>query len=117
MVRHEGTLRIALAFAALLASLSMVVWRQSRALSMLRELDALRSERAVKESERSRLSERIQHLESRSRILEVAGERWGMRVPGADEVWVLRLGPDTPAIRPAAPLRVTTANIAPGGHD
>jgi cell division protein FtsL len=111
-MRHEGTLRIALAFAALLGSLSMVVWRQSRALSMLRELDALRSERAVMESDRSRLTERIQHLESRARIMEVAGERWGMRVPGAGEVWVLKVWPEGPAARPLPPLRVASANVA-----
>jgi cell division protein FtsL len=112
VMRHEGTLRVALAFAALLGSLSMVVWRQSRALSMLRELDTLRSERAMMESERSRLSERIQHLESRTRVLEVAAERWGMRVPEAGEVWILRLHPDTTVVRPTAPLRVATVGVA-----
>ncbi len=116
-MRHEGTLRIALAFAALLGSLSMVVWRQSRALSLLRELDALRSERAVMESERSLLNERIQHLESRARIVEVAGERWGMRVPGAGEVWVLKVRPDGPAAPLLAPLRVASANVAPKGRN
>jgi len=116
-MRHEGTLRVALAFAALLGSLSMVVWRQSRALSMLRDLDALRSARAVMESERSRLSERIQHLESRARIVEVAAERWGMRVPGAGEVWVLRLRPEPPLARPVVPLRVAAADVAPEPHD
>lgn len=113
-MRHEGTLRIALAFAALLGSLSMVVWRQSRALSMLQDLDALRSERAVMESERSHLNERVQHLESRARIVEVAGARWGMRVPGAGEVWVLKVRPEDPAARRRPPLRVASANVAPG---
>jgi cell division protein FtsL len=111
-MRHEGTLRVALAFAALLGSLSLVVWRQSRALTMLRELDSLRSERAVLESERSRLSERIQHLESRARIMDVAGERWGMRVPASGEVWILKVRPDTPVPGAVRPLRVAAANVA-----
>ena len=79
----EGAIRVALAFAALLASLSLVISRQSRAMAELRALDAVRSARAVAESDRSQLSGRVQMLESRSRILEVAGQRLGMRVPAA----------------------------------
>jgi cell division protein FtsL len=89
MMRGAGTIRVALAFAALLASLSMVVWRQSRAQDALRVLEAARAERALVEAERSALTRRIQRLESRARVVAVAGERFGMRVPSADEIVIL----------------------------
>lgn len=116
-MRHEGTLRVALAFAALLGSLSMVIWRQSVALDMLRELDALRTERAVMESERSRLNERIQHLESRARIMEEAAVRWGMRVPASGEAVVLRLRPEPPAVPETGALRIAAADAGTGSRD
>jgi hypothetical protein len=85
VTRAGGTIRVALAFAALLSSLSLVVWRQSRASEVLRELDELRSARAVAESERAALSARIQG---------VVEERWGMRVPASGEmVTLLRPAP------------------------
>ena len=93
MTRTGGTIRVALAFAALLASLSLVVWRQSRASEVLRELDGLRSARAVAESERAAVSATIQKLESRARIKGVVEERWGMRVPASGELVTL-LRPD-----------------------
>jgi cell division protein FtsL len=88
-MRASGAVRVALAFAALLASLSLVVYRQSRALEVLRELDALRSARAVAESERAVLSAEVQELESRARIKAVAEARWGMRVPVSGELVTL----------------------------
>lgn len=87
----SGVLTAALAFAALLASLSLVVWRQSRALDALRALDAVRSERAVVEAERVDLGRRKQMLESRSRVVKAAGERLGMRVPRGAEIVILPL--------------------------
>lgn len=90
---HQGTLRVALAFAVLLASLSLVVRRQSGAYEALRALDGLRTRRAVVESERSRLIALIQQLESRARIAGVAARWWGMRVPASDEEFVIMLRP------------------------
>jgi cell division protein FtsL len=88
-MRGPGTIRVALTFAALLASLGGVIWRQSRSLEVLRELDGMRRARAAVESERAQLAASIQRLESRSRIREIAQERYGMRVPSADEIIVL----------------------------
>lgn len=89
----EGTVRVALAFAAFLGSLSLVIWRQSRALEVLRELDGARVERASIESAKSRQMEAIQHLESRGRIADLTGKRWGMRVPSSDEEFVIMVRP------------------------
>lgn len=99
----EGTLRVALAFAAFLGSLSLVIWRQSHALEVLRGLDGARVQRAAVESEKSRSIEEIQFLESRGRIANVAGSRWGMRVPSSDEEFVIMLRPDGGYVSPAIP--------------
>ena len=88
-----GVRGVALAFAGLLAALSLVVWRQSRALEVLRALDAARRARAVAEAERAELLRRIQYLESRARVVSAAGARLGMRVPEGPELVVLPLGP------------------------
>jgi hypothetical protein len=89
MKGSAGTIRVALAFAALLASLSLVVWRQSRALETLRSLDSLRAERAVVEAERATVAREIQRLESRARLVAVGANRFGMRVPSGREITIL----------------------------
>lgn len=93
-MRGQGTIRVVLAFAALLASLTLVVWRQSRSLELLRQLDEVRSERALLEAERASLTSRIQTLEGRARIRRVAGARLGLRVPTAEDLVTLRLRPE-----------------------
>lgn len=107
----QGTLRVALAFAAFLGSLSLVIWRQSRALEVLRQLDAARVERGAVESDRSRQLEEIQYLESRGRISNVVGERWDMRVPSSDEEFVIMVRPDL-AEPSAAPTRQVRTGVA-----
>lgn len=90
MRRGNGAIRMGAACALFFASLSLVVWRQSRALDELRGLDAARAERAQLQAERSAFQREIQHLESRPRILAVAGERLGMRVPTHSEIIFLQ---------------------------
>jgi cell division protein FtsL len=85
----RGTIRTAIAFAALLAALTSVVWRQSRALEVLRELDAVRQDRALAEAERARLVHEAQRLESRPRVLAAAGRRLNLRVPAASEIVIV----------------------------
>lgn len=101
MRSHAGVLRLAIAFAALLGSLSMVVWRQSRALELLREMDSTRAARAIGEAERSELARRVQYLESRARVVADAQARLGMRVPSAHEIVILPLGERSAAAGPA----------------
>jgi hypothetical protein len=88
---HSGTIRLALAFAALLASLTLVIWRQSRALDMLRSIDQMRGARVIAEAERADLLRRIQGLESRARVVADAGTLLGMHVPSAQEIVILPL--------------------------
>jgi cell division protein FtsL len=90
MSRGSGAIRMGMALTLLFASLSMVVWRQSRALEELRGLDAARSSRAVLQAERTALQREIQRLESRSRIIAVAGDRFGLRMPAGSEIVILQ---------------------------
>lgn len=92
MRTHAGLLRLALLSAALLGSLSLVVWRQSRALELLRDLDRTRMSGAIAEAQRSDLSRRVEYLESRARVVREAGARLGLRVPSADEIVILPVG-------------------------
>ncbi len=86
MMELGGVVRMALAVALLLASLSFVTWRQSRAFEALAELDRLRDEAAVARAQRSELMRRIQFLESRVRVVPEARKRLGMHMPSAEEM-------------------------------
>lgn len=79
----------ALAVAILLASLSLVTWRQARALETLAELDAVRQEHALARAERVELQRTIQYLESRGRVVPEARERLGMHLPRGNELELL----------------------------
>lgn len=80
---------VALAVAAILAALSLVTWRQARALEALAEVDRVHREVLLAESERGELLRDIQHLESRARIVADARERLGMRLPEGSEIVLL----------------------------
>jgi hypothetical protein len=96
MHSRVGVLRLALAFTALIASMTLVVWRQSRALELLRELEQARMARAIGEADRSELMRRIELLESRAQVVSTASVRLGLRVPSADEIIILPLGMPVP---------------------
>jgi cell division protein FtsL len=103
MRRGSGAIRMGIACALLFASLSLVVWRQSRALEEVRALDVSRSKRALLEAERTQLQREIQRLESRARVVAVAGSRLGLRVPSAQEIVILQ--------EPAGPLADEGAGV------
>jgi cell division protein FtsL len=89
MTRLAGTSMVALATAALLASLSLVTWRQARAMESLEKLDGLRRELSLGESERADLLSSVRVLESRGRVVPEAREELGMRMPDASEIVIL----------------------------
>ncbi len=89
MKRGAPTLRVAAGAAALLLSLGSVVWRQSRALETLAELDRDRDRRTLLLAERAELDRRIQKLESRGRVIPDAERRLGLRIPQAAEIVIL----------------------------
>ena len=86
MGRLTASALVAVALVLLLASLSLVTWRQSRALESLAALDSIRRERSLAEAEVTELTRRIQHLESRSRVVADARARLDMHVPSDDEI-------------------------------
>lgn len=88
-MRMAGVVLTALAVAALLAALSLVTWRQARALEALQALDAIERELSLVEAERAGLHRRIQTLESRGRVVPAARDRLGMRTPSAGEIILL----------------------------
>lgn len=92
-MRRTGPLALALAFGVLLGSLSLVVWRQSRALDALRTVERLRDDSALLEARRAELARRIQVLERRARVVAVAQGRLGLRVPRSDEIVILPSSP------------------------
>ncbi len=103
-------IRAALLFGLLLASLTLVVWRQSRALSMLREVEAVRQSRVLEEARRASLDRQVSHLESRGRVSEAVSARFGMRLPTGQEIVILSLR------EPAGPaLAVGRAGAKGGG--
>lgn len=103
MKSHSGTIRLALAFAALLGALTMVIYRQSRALEVLRAADEMRDARVIAEAERSEFTRRIQTLESRTRVVADARDRLGMHVPAADEIVILPLNGTVSPVRTPSP--------------
>jgi hypothetical protein len=95
--RGLGSLGIALGFAALLAALSLVVWRQSRALESLRALEEVRRGLALAKGEHFELARKIQYLESRGRVEPFAQRHLGLHVPtGSDELVLLQIDSDPP---------------------
>jgi len=84
--RAGASSRIALAIGLLLASLSLVAWRQSRAFEVLAALEEVRREASLARAERSELERRIRHLESRGRVVAEARVRLGMHLPDATEI-------------------------------
>jgi cell division protein FtsL len=70
----------------LLASLSLVTWRQSRALEVMTRLDSIRQERSLGEARRAALEEEIVELESRGRVTRDARIRLDMHNAHGDEL-------------------------------
>jgi cell division protein FtsL len=84
-MRLSPSSRTALCVSALLASLSLVAWRQSRAMEVLEEVDRARKEIALARAEQAELNRRIQYLGSYGRVVSDARRRLRMHVPDASE--------------------------------
>jgi cell division protein FtsL len=70
----------------LLSALVLVTWRQTRGLSLERELRETETEHAIAEAEAVELVKQVEELRSRARIVRVARERLGMHLPGDAEI-------------------------------
>jgi cell division protein FtsL len=93
--RKRGPGRLVLLLALVLASLALVVGRQTRGVALQREIRGLESDRAVAETERLALQTRIQSLQSRARVVRAARERLGMHLPADSEVVLVPLPRET----------------------
>lgn len=82
-------MKLALITVAMVGSLTLVAWRQSRALEALAALEAVRQERALAETERADLIRRIDYLESGVRVVPAAESRLRMHIPDASEIRIL----------------------------
>lgn len=91
-MRLSGALLATLGVALLLAALSLVTWRQARALEALAQLDEVRGEISLMTAERNELENRLRRLESRGYIVPAARERLGMYAPGSAEIILLSGG-------------------------
>jgi cell division protein FtsL len=89
MIELGPFLRAGFAVVALLGSLAMVTWRQSRAFEALGRLDEVRRETSMAEADRVELQRSIQVLESRGRVVPLARERLGMHTATAAELVIL----------------------------
>ncbi len=78
-----------LGIVALLAALSLVTWRQARALEELARVDRLHRELSLVQAQNGDLTRRIQFLESRGRVVPEARDRLGMGTPSAAEIVIL----------------------------
>lgn len=78
--------RAIFALAILLASLTVVAWRQSTTRETMAELDAVESELSLTADEREKLARELTRLESRLWIGAEAAARLGMRPPSEQEV-------------------------------
>lgn len=97
-----GVTLTAVGIGALLLSLSLVTWRQSRAREVMAELDGLHREISLVQAERGALERRIQSLESRGHVVPAARERLGMRTPGAASIVLLAPGGSVSILEPDA---------------
>ena len=80
-------------FSCLGLAISMVLtsYRQSRTAELLRAHDQIERDVDSFESERDELRRKIQYLEGRSRISQVAEENLGMHKPEASEMVILSM--------------------------
>ena len=103
MSRSRGGLRAAGWLVLLLGSLFFVTWRQTRGVELEGSLRDLQSQTAIAETEQVELVRRIEELRSRSRILRVARDRLGMRLPEDGEIVYLPATAEGAAPAPEAP--------------
>jgi cell division protein FtsL len=84
-----SVLRAAFAVTALVGSLALVTWRQSRAFETGARVDEVRRQISVAEAEQVDLERHIQVLESRTHVVPAARKRLGMHTATTSELVIL----------------------------
>ncbi len=83
MNRYATPSRVAFAFAVFLGSLTLVAWRQGKALTVVEEIEHLEAELSLANAENDEIRQRIVLLKSRPWVTEQATKRLDMSVPDA----------------------------------
>ena len=93
-VALRGRSLVALVLVAFVLLASLVIWRRSVGIAGARELRELDQTRLQLEGDRARLARDIRAASSRERLVPVAEQRLGMRVPSDGQMIILERRPD-----------------------
>ena len=96
-VALRGRSMVALVLVAFVLLASLVIWRRSAGIAGARELRELGQTRLQLEGDRARLARDIRAASSREKLVPIAEQRLGMRVPSDGQMIILerRPGGDT----------------------
>lgn len=81
---------VALVLVALVLLASLVIWRRSVGIAGARELRELGQARLQLEGDRARLARDIRAASSREKLVPIAEQRLGMRVPSDGQMIILQ---------------------------
>lgn len=98
-VALRGRSMVALVLVAFVLLASLVIWRRSEGISGASELRELGQTKLQLEGDRARLARDIRAASSRERLMPIAEQRLGMRVPSDGQMIILErraVGDTTP---------------------
>jgi len=84
---------VALVLVALVLLASLVIWRRSVGIAGAREMRELGQTRLQLEGDRARLARDIRAASSREKLVPIAEQRLGMRVPSDGQMIILERRP------------------------
>ena len=90
-MRLKGRHWVAIWLAGFLVTAAAVVWRQSEALTTVRQLRALEQTRGALEATRADAIAAIRHAQSRAVLVPLAQARLGLRLPQDTEIVILQV--------------------------
>lgn len=91
-VALRGRSMVALVLVAFVLLASLVIWRRSFGIAGARELRELGQTKLQLEGDRARLARDIRAASSREKLVPIAEQRLGMRVPSDDQLIILQRG-------------------------
>ena len=92
-VALRGRSMVALVLVALVLLASLVIWRRSVGIAGAREMRELGQTRLQLEGDRARLARDIRAASSREKLVPIAEQRLGMRVPSDGQMIILERRP------------------------
>ncbi|MGI8619803.1 MAG: hypothetical protein ACR2L6_12070 [Gemmatimonadaceae bacterium] len=92
-VALRGRSTVALVLVAFVLLASLVIWRRSAGIAGARELRELGQARLQLEGDRARLARDIRAVSSREKLVPIAEQRLGMRVPSDGQMIILERRP------------------------